>query len=242
METAVRISPKHRMVDHPQAGARIGARLRRGNPGPETTLLEEFLHNLKIEIPRGCRVTMFREPHLECGVPDLVVAVWHAATAEKWLADRSAVTVADLRMLQFLLWEEGEFETELRTRFQGAKASLERLSAAGLARRRGSMWLPMSLSGTFALRRLIAFEAKVADWFGVVEQALRNTWFACESHVLVPAGASGPRRTNLPRRVRVFTPERAVLEIRARYRQVTPRSYASWLFNEWVWRAEMHLE
>lgn len=242
MTTAAQVRPQHRIIDQPHTAARIGARLRKETPGPEADLLGEFLHNLEIDIPRGCQATIFREPHLECGIPDLVVAVWHVSTAEKWVADRSAVTVADLRMLQYLLWSDGDDETDLRARFKGAKSGLDRLATARLVRRRGTMWIPMALSTTFALRRLIAIEAKIADWVGVVEQAWRNTWFACESHVLVPTDRARQHRAKPPRGVRVFTPERAVLEIRTRSRNVAPRSYASWLFNEWVWRDEIGAE
>lgn len=242
MATAIRVRSKPRIIDQPQVAARIGARLRKETPGPEAVLLEEFLKNLEINIPRGCRATIFREPHLECGVPDLVVAVWHVSTAEKWSAERSALTVADLRMLQYLIWTEGDDEIDLIGRFKGAKSGLDRLAAAKLVRRRSTTWIPMALSQTFALRRLIAIEAKVADWVSVVEQAWRNTWFACESHVLIPSGRSEQQRIRPPRGVRVFTPERTVLEIRTRRHGVLPRSYASWLFNEWVWRAEIGAE
>lgn len=242
MATATKGRPKPRIIDQPRTAARIGARLRKETSGPEADLLGEFLRNLQIDIPRGCQATIFREPHLECGVPDLVVAVWHVSTAEKWVADRSAVTVADLRLLQYLLWTEGDNESDLRAQFKGAKSGLERLATARLVRRRSTMWIPMSLSTTFALRRLIAIEAKVADWVGVVEQAWRNTWFACESHVLVPTGRAITHRAKPPRGVKVLTPERPVLEIRTRSRNVAPRSYASWLFNEWVWRAELGAE
>jgi hypothetical protein len=238
MATVTNVKANHRIIDEPQTAARIGARLRRETPGPEAALLDEFLQKLEIHIPRGCRVTMFREPHLECGIPDLVVAVWHVSTAEKWTTDRAALTVADLRMLQYLIWTNSGEEADLRARFRGAKSALDRLAMAQLVRRQRTTWVPMALSHTFALRRLIAIEAKVADWIGVVEQAWRNMWFACESHVLVPAGGSKQHRKR-PRGVKVLTPERAVLEIRPCRNGVSPRSYASWLFNEWVWRAEM---
>lgn len=242
MASKTRAKPRLRLIDCPEAAAPIGVRLRRASPGPEAALLTDFLDKLQLEVPHGCQATIFREPHLECGVPDLVVAVWHVSTAEKWVADRSSVTVADLRMLQYLLWSDGDDETDLRARFKGAKSGLDRLATARLVRRRGTMWIPMSLSTTFALRRLIAIEAKIADWVGVVEQAWRNTWFACESHVLVPTDRARQHRAKPPRGVRVFTPERAVLEIRTRSRNVAPRSYASWLFNEWVWRDEIGAE
>lgn len=71
------IAARHRpaVIDTPALGSRVGVRIRSERSGPEADLVAEFLRRLVVEVPRGCKYTIFREPHLECGVPDLVVAV-----------------------------------------------------------------------------------------------------------------------------------------------------------------------
>lgn len=227
------------VIDTPASGSQVGVRIRSERDGPEAKLVAEFMRRLVVEVPRGCKYTIFREPYLECGVPDLVVAVWRACTVEDWVHERSAVTPSDLRVLQYLVRADGARDEELRALHpRGLTATLDRLVNARLARQWRGMWVPLALSRSFALRRLIAVEAKVAGWSAVIQQARRNTWFACESYVLVPALGSG-RRSNRtpPHGVRVCTPEDAVIRVRITGKSV-PRCYASWLFNEWVLRAE----
>jgi hypothetical protein len=95
------------------------------------------------------------------------------------------------------------------------------------------------LRKNFAVRRIVAFEAKISDWRGAIQQAALNKWFASESYILVP---------RIPARsVIIETAEAAGvgvwIEGEVSPYLVTPRvnsreplSYASWLFNEWSWR------
>lgn len=149
------------------------------------------------------------------------------------------MTHSDLRVLQYLVRAESATDEELRTLYpRGLGATLERLADARLVRRWRDMWTPLSLSRTFAIRRLIALEAKIANWPAVIHQARRNTWFACESYVLLPALERASRsHRRPPRGLRVCTPEDAVIRVRMTEGSV-PRCYASWLFNEWVLRVE----
>lgn len=49
----------------------IGTFFRRQRGGPERTLVNWFLENIPVQIPSGCRMTVFQEPRLESGFPDL---------------------------------------------------------------------------------------------------------------------------------------------------------------------------
>ena len=229
------------VIDTPASGSRVGVRIRAARSGPEAELIEEFLQRLVVEVPRGCKYTVFREPYLECGVPDLVVAVWRVCAAGKWVDERAHVTPSDLRVLQYLVRAGGATIEELKALYpRGLGQTLSRLADARLVRRWQGMWMPLSLSRSFALRRLISVEAKIANWSAVVEQARRNTWFACDSYVLLPTRSkSHPGRSSRrpPPEVRICTLEDAVFRVRVN-EETVPRCYASWLFNEWVLRAE----
>jgi hypothetical protein len=99
----------------------------------------------------------------------------------------------------------------------------------------GGRWRARSLSKTFAIRRIVAIEAKVNEWRAALDQAFVNTWFTPESYVLVPVIPRGADllETALRQGVGVLSKERPNLEPRP---AMHPTSYASWLFNEWSWR------
>jgi hypothetical protein len=97
-----------------------------------------------------------------------------------------------------------------------------------------------SLARIFAVREIVAIEAKIREWSEAIAQARLNTWFASRSFVLVP---SVPRRSQLlaeaeSSAVGVFSRGPGMSPVvREANRFGLPRSYASWLFNEWVWRS-----
>jgi len=187
-------------------------------------------------VPKDCQCTVFREPWLECGIPDLVIAVWHIPTVESWVDARAHVQSADLRVLQFLVHAQGCSRDELLAVYgPRAPVSLDRLCEARLIRRRGRSYEPAALSRTFGLRAIISVEAKMSDWRDAVAQAQRNLWFACSSYVLMPEKRAAQPRSGLGR-VRFCTPKCIVLRTPLRRMPPTPRCYAVWLFNEWVWR------
>jgi hypothetical protein len=113
--------------------------------------------------------------------------------------------------------------------------SLERLARSDMALLRGNHWRARPLSKIFAIRRIIAIEAKVSEWRAALDQAFINTWFTPESYVLVPVIPRGASLldTALKQGIGVLSKQRPHLEPRPAMR---PRSYASWLFNEWSWR------
>jgi hypothetical protein len=217
-----------------------GAKFRRQRPGPEQDMLEEFLaEDLPFRVPRGCNLTLFREPKLDSGFPDAVLVVWHEATVRSWTCARADLKAQDLRLLQLLVECGPLDEAQLRATWRlRPAASLERLAAADLVRKTRSRWIAKSVQRSFAVRNIIAIEAKVADWKSAAEQAYLNTWFTTESYVLLPTAKKGhpllAAAKNLG--IGVLSPTQGLLR-KPRSKPVLPRSYASWLFNEWAWRA-----
>ena len=215
-----------------------GGRKRR--PGPEHELVDQFIRGAPFPVPRGCRVTLFREPRLESGFPDLVIVLWSEAVARRWAPCRAALTTADIRLMQLLVTEGPLREQEILSVFsRDVSQSLERLCDAQMIHKSRGAWAHRSLASSFAARQIIAVEAKISEWSGALEQAFLNTWFASASYVLVPHAPRGSMLLANARQrgVGVWTASEELLRVRPSKDPTLPRSYASWLFNEWAWRA-----
>jgi hypothetical protein len=223
------------------ASGHLGASFRRRRHGPEALLVDAFLDRKELQIPRGCRAVAFREPRLESGCPDLVLVVWHPRTAQRWSSERAALSPEDLRVLHFVLRNgPSEMETLRTVTGRNVAASVERLEAAGTVRRMKDRWAARPLSQAFAVRAIVAIEAKMKEWDAVLQQAWLNTWFASASFVLVPQGRRSKGLLTRAERmgIGVLTDEMGKVDLRRCSTGAQPVSYASWLFNEWVWRAE----
>jgi hypothetical protein len=159
---------------------------------------------------------------------------------QKWSAARDELTSADLRLLQYLVSNGPTGENDLRAVFSARqlRAALDRLQEAILVRRFRSGWAARSVQKSFAVRSIIAVEAKIFDWQGAVQQAYLNTWFTPESYVLLPNAAKGHPLRAEARKLGIGVVSKAQGLVRKpRSTGALPRSYASWLFNEWAWRA-----
>lgn len=221
-----------------------GLSLRRTKIGPEQELVDWFLNEGCPSVRPGERLTIFLEPKLPSGFPDIVAVTWRERVTAKWRIARATLEASDLRLMHFLVTVGHPCEDSyLRSIFQrSVKRSLEKLINAGMVRYVSSCWYPESLTRSFALTRIIAVEAKIGAWRAALDQAYRNTWFAPESYILVPTIRSNSvllaEASN--RGIGVLSRDNMHWNLNSRL-TVFPRSYVSWLFNEWVWRVS-HLE
>ena len=224
------------IVDSSNNPSRSGILFRKGRSGPEQNLVGWFLEMNAVKVRKGERLTIFREPRLPSGFPDLVIVVWNESVATDWRSERRGITADDLRLMQFLV-TSGPSHLSHLTSLLGPKVerSLDRLERSHMVVLRKHQWRARALSRTFAVRRIIAIEAKVAEWRAALDQAFINTWFTPESYVLVPAipKGTGLLETAVCHGIGVLSKERLGL---VEHRVTQPRSYASWLFNEWTWR------
>lgn len=233
-----------RVIDRESGQRPLGLAFRRRRPGPEREIIDRFLEQNPIEIPRGCRLTIFQEPRIESGFPDLVAVVWNEGVARTWNPERANLSKADIQLTHYLYHAGPCDDAQLRRLLlRNLTASIERLHSAGMIRSVDGRWSMRTLSRLFAARRIIAIEAKVTEWDVALRQAFLNTWFASESYVLVP---------HIPKTGRLLDDANlcgigvwASAEKKARlpssFCNPLPCSYASWLFNDWAWRAELHL-
>lgn len=229
------------LVDSHSAPRRLGTSFRRTRPGPELELVESFLEAIPLEIPRGCQATVFQEPRIESGFPDLVIVVWRVAATRKWNEARALLEPQDLRVMHYLHQAGGKVaDQELSECFQCLPRNLERLKSAGMVRRVGASWVARALSWSFAARKIIAIEAKIGKWAEALDQAVLNTWFASSSYILIPNSPS-QQVLDVARRfgVGVCSMNGAEVEEITSPPEQLPKSYASWIFNDWAWRASL---
>ena len=217
-----------------------GVRSRRARSGPETELVQQFLLDWPLNAPGCCRITVFQEPRLLSGFPDLVAVLWHEPTAMRWDAARARLSGDDFRLIHILATLGPQPEERLAQLFHHHRVgrALEQLAVLGLVSKRRGTWRATALRETFAVRRIIAFEAKVSDWRSAIEQASLNKWFTSESYVLLPRAPRGrallEAATKAAVGVWIVGEPAPVLNCPPDHEQ--PVSYASWLFNEWAWR------
>lgn len=221
--------------------SQVGLSLRTPTIGPEYDLVLAYIDSQLPPAPRGQERTVFVEPEIESGFPDVVAVYWHAATALRWSSARTKLTKVDIRVAHFLAKVGGtEVETFKPFFTKSVVPSLERLLSAGVVRATAKTWRLRSMQDIFAVRRLVAIEAKIDQWRGGLHQAIQNTWFASESYLLLPRVPRGSDLLNEALRLGVGVKTRNQKldssDGPAR-RDRIPKSYASWLFNEWAWRA-----
>lgn len=216
--------------------------------GAETELIDCFLARGIRKGGHGTRITAFVEPRLASGFPDIVIAYWRPRVFEAWDVHRSSLGVDDVRILHFLHGvRSADMETLCRMldpKRKRVAESLKRLHLAKLVRFRGGLWVPRALDRVFGIRDLIAVEAKVRDWRRALEQARLNRWFASVSCVLMPTSSVHEAVIDQATAYGVGVIGRdgnghldELLEPAA---DEIPRSYGSWLFNEWVGRSITH--
>src|SRR5437764_244404 len=82
--------------------AQVGLSFRTPTTGPESDLVLEYIDLQLPPAPRGQKRTVFVEPEIESGFPDVVAVYWHAATALRWSKIRAELTKVDIRIAHFL--------------------------------------------------------------------------------------------------------------------------------------------
>lgn len=218
----------------------LGLRFRAAVPGPEHDFVEAFLEALSVNTPNGRRLTVFCQPGLDSGYPDLVAVVWKTATARSWAPEREQLQCADLRLLHAIVnkgWMDINFLESVYRR--NLSRTLDRLQEFQLVTRTARKCRVRSLKDIFTVEQIIAIEAKVTWCRRAVEQAGANVWFSSESHVLVPSVNNSEAMLETARQFQVGVIEfdqSNPSEFCSAPRREVPLSYGSWLFNEWVWR------
>jgi hypothetical protein len=223
-------------------GVANSIRFRPPTEGPEFRMVETFLREgLPKPLP-GERLSVMVEPRVEATFPDVVAAYWSTQVIDMWTSARRLLTKADIRLLHFLHGHGTSMQTDdLLSRFRGsaARRSIERLVAAAVVDQNEAQTCIRPLDEIFALRRLVCIEAKVSAPAKALDQAVRCSWFASEVYLLMPCL---PKDKDILRiasihGIGMVLPDSSLEDaVIAAEPAPLPRSYASWMFNEWVWR------
>lgn len=218
----------------------LGLRFRSPVDGPEQMLVREFLETQFFHVPRGRTLTVFLQPALETGFPDLVAIVWRASRACNWSNARAQLRREDVRLLH-LLGAHGWLELSMLEHLfpRSLVGSLYRLEAAGLILGGRQKVRARTMRDIFFVERIVSIEAKVATTQRLMVQAYNNAWFSSESYALLPVRRATSSTVDRAARFGIgligHVDEETSLFSRPAARAV-PASYGSWLFNEWVWR------
>jgi len=184
---------------------------------------------------------VFREPRLESGYPDVVVVVWSSLLAKEVNVARRSLRKRDYQLLQLLIDNaRGGINNRNSLYIDEPKTlrTLKRLEAAGMVKRFANRWSVKPIGRLFIVREIIAIEAKIGEFKSALHQARLNTWFASRSFVLVPQVPSRGTFVSSARDagIGIFAGNDFSKPVLKAIRHRLPRSYASWLFNEWVLR------
>lgn len=215
--------------------------------GPELDIVNMYCKEHLASLGVNESLSIFLEPKLNTGFPDIVAVLWDKEVSHTWPEARANLTSSDMAIVHHVNLA-GQISVErLVKRFGTRKASemMLRLSDSQIAEVKSDEILRKPLNNIFAVKRIVAIEAKVSDWSKGLEQAFQNTLFASESYLLL---GSLPNSQNLFKNaenlgVGILDKNRSVTKphLKSKVGQL-PTSHAAWLFNEWAWKFSHNLE
>jgi len=216
---------------------------RKTRNGPEHEFLQNYLQNYLPSTPKGQELTIFIEPNVDSVFPDAVAVYWDLNIVKKWNERRLLLSKQDIRLLHyFSLVNTASYNTLEKVFSLNLHKSIGRLAEANLIKKNKSdFWSIKPLKNIFAIKRLITIEAKISDWQGGLLQAFFHTWFASESYLLISKLPKGEQLVDDASRlgIGIATNETPLENSLSKARcENIPKSYASWLFNEWAWKTK----
>ena len=203
--------------------------------GPEKDLLHLFLGALPFHAHAGLMTTLFVEPALESGRPDLVVVIWERSLFENLTA--AVLTSRELRLVHHLSVVGTRSLSDLTQDLPWlGPSAVANLVATGFVTIRNGVVRIRPLDEIFGVRALIAVEAKIRDWRQVLVQSRVNRWFASESYVLIPTPTPSLLAVAKDYGVGVLSVSNVGVKLHSPMAAVSglPTSYGSWVFNEHV--------
>lgn len=224
----------------------IGLKLRTAIDGEETELVREFIDFYIYKFQKANKrknLAVFIEPKVESGFPDIVFAKYDPNIIGNWNDKRKQLVTNDLKLLSQLLYSRGcsgeHLLKCLKLSEMQTLASLERLMDAGMIVRKNGVWRAENLKKIYSIEKLISVEAKMCDMKKVIEQSLKNTWFASQSYILT--ATSHPKEdtvNNIQKQgVGLYCKDERFKKIVEAKKLPLPSSYLSLQFNEWIGNA-----
>lgn len=222
----------------------IGLLTRNSRKGPEQVLVRNFVDSITNSFKnKNTELAIFYEPQLDTGFPDIVFVEYLPHIFDKWNDARSSILPIDVKVLHYLHLVNGSdsssMESKLGIDSDILLKSLERLLDSKLIYRKSKQWKPFSLRKNFAVKEIVAIEAKISNLKSAFEQAQINKWYASESYVLFPTVMPNKDTISTSQKlgVGIYTSNlNGINKVSHSMRGMLPSCYASWLFNEWIGR------
>lgn len=232
------------VIEFKDSNSQLGLSIRKSKKGPEQEFVQNFTEHISYYFQKkDSRIAVFYEPQLDTGFPDIVFIEYNPSIFDAWKEPRYSLLPADLKVLHHL-YHSGGSNSEALTNQLGINSknlltSLERLLDSKLIKRTAKHWKPYCLKRTFAIKKIIAIEAKIKNWKSAFRQAETNKWFSSESYVVSPVLRPTTSIVNTARRlgVGIYTfNATGINEVNQAVKGKLPACYASWMFNEWIGR------
>lgn len=213
--------------------------------GPEKNLVEEFVSIQKQKLLANSRYgyTLFIEPKLDVGFPDVVIVKYSRSVMAKWSPSRMPLDLTALKILSHLFYagpiSKDKLKNDLGFIDPLLTHRLNSLREAKLIYRKGDLYRAYPFCDTFAVREVIAIEAKMSDIFGAICQASKNKWFATSSYILTPSLRPTPRVASSCDDLGIGIyglKQFDLIEILTPRPHELPKSYVTLLLNEWIGR------
>jgi hypothetical protein len=217
-----------------------GPIFRKNTCGPENDLVNEWIQKSLPSARKGENLTVFLEPKIGSSYPDIVLVYWNPNVTKRWNKSRIDLSIPDLKILHSIFLQGGLSNNDISNIFpRGARNNtVERLHGSGLIHKYSGKWCVTNPKSNYAVRSIIAIEAKMIFNSKVIEQSLQNTWFANISAILVPRVAKDSKQLSLANQfgLNVLSPGG---KLNRPIKSQSATSYVSWLFNEWVWKTTL---
>lgn len=221
----------------------IGLKKRIVKEGPELDLVEEFIEEIPKLFRTKKKLALFVEPLIEGSYPDIVITEFNPSIVENWKETRNQLSVTDLKVFETIRAYKGMNASELFQKtnhdYKTLMHCIEKLYDAGLIERKMSKWKSLPLQEIYSVNRIISVEAKMKEWKTLLNQADANRWFSSESYAL--SSVKTPRETTINKfkdyGVGLFSlSNQKLIKLNEAEKQSLPKSYMSWMFNEWIGR------
>lgn len=221
----------------------IGLKKRIVKEGPELDLVEEFIEEIPKLFRTKKKLALFVEPLIEGSYPDIVITEFNPSIIENWKETRNQLSVTDLKVFETIRAYKGMNASELFQKtnhdYKTLLHCIEKLYDAGLIERKMSKWKSLPLREIYSVNRIISVEAKMKEWKTLLNQADANRWFSSESYAL--SSVKTPKETTINKfkdyGVGLFSlSNQKLVKLNEAEKQSLPKSYMSWMFNEWIGR------
>lgn len=224
----------------------VGVPLRKPTVGVESEVVARFLEGFiasKRKQSSSAGISVFVEPRLEYGFPDLLIAYHNPRRVAPWGENRDSLSERDFKILSYLMKHPRKRHSvdsitrALGFRVSQVEMSLGVLEGCGFLAETGGVWRCAARSSFFALTGLVSIEAKVGKPGVVLEQATKNTVFSSQSYSLLAGGRvfDSTKSRFAARGVGIILGESGQVVLKAEAKPV-PVCTTSLRVNEWITR------